>query len=472
VIDYQNFLSQKRFIAEPVGFDVPIDQINPQLFAWQRQIVQWALKRGRAALFEDCGLGKTPQQLEWARHIAAHTDKPVLILAPLAVAQQTMREGVKFGIPVTICRRQADIRPGVNVTNYEMLAHFTSDTLGGLVLDESSILKAFDGSTRKEITAFTRAIAFRLACTATPAPNDLIELTNHAEFLEVMSGKEIVALFFTQDGNTTQEWRLKGHARRDFWRWMASWSVAVRDPSDLGYSADSYVLPALKMRDVTVEGGLMERGGQLSMFPIQASGLADVRKAQRISLASRVTACADLVNGNDERWIVWCHLNAEGDALRKAIPDAVEVRGSDKAERKEKVLMDFSEGQIRVLVTKPSIAGFGLNWQHCARVAFVGLSYSYEQFYQAIRRCWRFGQTREVECYVVAAESEGPVVETIRRKEVQAREMMGEIVAHMRGLQLDQSKRDEMEYAPAEPMLLPPWFCSYGQRSSYALEAA
>lgn len=454
---YGVFLESKRIIAEPVGIDVPLSAINPQLFDWQREVVRWGLMRGRAAFFEDCGLGKTPQQLEWAKHIAAHTAMPVLILAPLAVAQQTAREGEKFGIPVTVCRIQADVRPGVNVTNYEMLPHFTADLFGGLVLDESSILKAYEGSMRKEITDFARAIPFRLACTATPAPNDLIELINHAEFLDVMRGKEIIALFFTQDGNSTHEWRLKGHARRDFWRWMASWSVAVRSPADLGYSDEGYILPALKVQQVTVGGGLMRRGEQLALLPLDAEGLADVRAAQRESLPARVEACAGLVNESSDAWIVWCHLNEEGDRLRAAIPDAVEVRGSDSAEKKEQTLRDFSEGRIRVLVTKPSIAGFGLNWQHCARVAFVGLSYSYEQFYQAIRRCWRFGQTREVECYVVVAESEGPVARAIREKEAQARELMAEIVVHMRGLQLTRSGRDEMEYAPTQPMRLPAW---------------
>ncbi|HXI15231.1 MAG TPA: DEAD/DEAH box helicase [Chloroflexota bacterium] len=456
-ITYGTFLHEKRIISVPVGIDVPLEQISPLLFEWQREVVQWALKRGRAALFEDCGLGKSPQQLEWARLIAIHTQRPVLILAPLAVAPQTAREGQKFGIPVTVCRSQADVRDGVNVTNYEMLAHFDSSAFGGIVLDESSILKSYEGSTRKQITDFARAIAFRLACTATPAPNDLIELTNHAEFLDVMSGKEIVALFFTQDGNSTHDWRLKGHAKADFWRWLASWSVAVRSPSDLGHSNDGYVLPELHMHQITVDGGLMRRGDQLSLLPMDAVGLADVRTAQRESLTERVKACAELVNGNQESWIVWCHLNAEGDALRAAIPGAVEVRGSDTPAHKERAVLDFIDGRTRVLISKPSIFGFGLNLQHCARVAFVGLSYSYEQFYQAIRRCWRFGQVQEVECYVVVAESEGLVVQSIRQKEAQAREMMAEIVAHMRGLQLERSARDEMDYRPITPMQLPAW---------------
>jgi hypothetical protein len=454
---YRAFLAGKRLAAPSAGIDVDPAALHSALFGWQRQIVKWALARGRAALFEDCGLGKTPQQLEWARHVSMYTERPSLILAPLAVAQQTRREGEKFGIGVTVCRTQADARPGVNVTNYEMLRHFNAAAFGGLVLDESSILKGFDGALRKEITAFAQRIHFRLACTATPAPNDLIELTNHAEFLDILSGKEIVALFFMQDGNTTNKWRLKGHARRDFWRWLASWSVAVRAPSDLGAPDDGFALPPLRTHQITVPSAAPP--GYL--FPIEAKTLTEVRTAQRASLDARVEACAALVNGSSEQWLVWCHLNAESAALAAAIPDAVEVKGSDSLAHKEDGLLGFAEGRYRVLVSKPSIAGFGLNLQRCARVVFVGLSYSYEQFYQAVRRCWRYGQTRPVDCYLVTSEAEGAVLQAIERKEAQAQEMMREIVGHMAGLQLDRASRHEMDYAPAQPMRLPAWLRRY-----------
>jgi DNA modification methylase len=444
VIDYQTFLDSKRLVAAPAGFEVASEQINPYLFPFQRNIVRWALRRGRAAIFADCGLGKTPMQLEWACHVAVHTDRPVLILAPLAVAQQTAREGEKFGIGVTVCRCQADVQSGVNVTNYEMLHHFDPQIFGGIVLDESSILKAFGGVMRGQITAFGQQIAYRLACTATPAPNDLVELTNHAEFLDVMSGKEIIALFFTQDGNTTHAWRLKGHAKQDFWRWMASWSVALRRPSDLGYSDDGFVLPELRIEQRTVEAP----APTTTLFPVEALSLQERQQARRESTDARVAACATLVNASDDAWLVWCDLNRESEALAKAIPGAVEVTGSDTPDHKTQAMLDFAEGRIRVLVSKPSICGFGMNWQHCHNVAFVGLSDSYEQFYQAVRRCWRFGQQRPVSVYLITAETEGAVVKNIERKEQQARDMMDNIVAHMADLSLDgtSAERDEMVY--------------------------
>jgi superfamily II DNA or RNA helicase len=454
MMDYDTFLAGKRVAVDPVGFEVPIDAINPMLFDWQRAIVRWALHRGRAALFEDCGLGKTPQQIEWARNVCQHTGGNVLILAPLAVAAQTQREGRKFGVDVTLCRTCADVRPGVNVANYERLHHFTPDQFTGIVLDESSILKAFDGVTRKQIQDFAAGIKYRLACTATPAPNDLIELTNHAEFLDVMSGKEIIALFFKQDGNTTHAWRLKGHARDAFWSWMAEWSVAIRRPSDIGYADGKFKLPPLNLHHITVDGKPTDG----FLFSMEAQTLLERREARRASMADRVAATAGLANETDDQWLVWCDLNAESDALTRAIYGAVEVKGSDTPEHKETALNDFAQGKIRVLVSKPSIAGFGMNFQCCRNVAFVGLSDSYEAFYQAVRRCWRFGQTRPVECYVIAADTEGAVVSNIDRKERQATQMFDEIVKKMAVHELNrQQKRNEMEYNPTMEMILPEW---------------
>jgi DNA modification methylase len=440
--DYEAFLSSKRTVAEPAGFDVDPGAIHPLLFPFQRAIVRWAIRRGRAAVFCDTGLGKTLQQLEWARLVHQHTGGNVLVLAPLAVAAQTAREGEKIDLPVTVCRDMSDVRPGINITNYERLHHFDPD-FAGIVLDESSILKGFGGETRKQIGTFAEGIHYRLACTATPAPNDLIELTNHAEFLDVMGGKEIIALFFTQDGNTTHKWRLKGHAKADFWQWMASWSVAVRRPSDLGYPDDGFILPPLTMHQHVVA---VQHVGS-TLFPMEALTLQERQRARRESIADRVAKAAQLVTGNDEQWIVWCDLNAESEALTRAIPDAVEVRGSDTAEHKETALLDFAAGRIRVLVSKPSICGWGMNWQNCARMVFVGLSDSFEQQYQAIRRCWRFGQTRPVEVHVVTAETEGAVVANITRKEKQATEMMESIVTHMNHeLGTASQQRDEMAY--------------------------
>jgi DNA modification methylase len=424
---YEDFLETKRIYIEPSGFDVNPDELNPMLFPFQRDIVRWALARGKAALFEDCGLGKTPQQLDWAHQVVTYTGKPVLILAPLSVANQTQKEGDKFGIPVTVCETQDDVIRGINITNYEKLHHFKPGGWGGIVLDESSILKGYDGKTRKALNKFARKIPYRLCCTATPAPNDLVELINHAEFLDIMSEKELKALYFTQDGNSTHLWRLKGHAKNDFWKWMAEWSVAIRKPSDLGYDDDGFILPDLKMHSLTVDGAVPDGW----LIPVEARTLSERRAARRASLEDRVKIAADMVNSSDEAWLIWCDLNKESDALRKAIPDAVEVAGRHTNEYKKDAMMGFSEGRHRVIVTKPSIAGFGMNWQHCHNMAFVGLSDSYEQQYQAIRRCWRFGQTEPVNVHVITATTEGAVVKNIERKEKQANMMFDEIVKRL-----------------------------------------
>ena len=421
-MSYQALLERKRTRELAAGIEPP-DELLSGLFPFQHRIVELALRRGRMALFADCGLGKTPMQLAWAREIPGD----VLIVAPLAVSAQTQREGDKFGVEVTVCKDDADVRSGINITNYERLGKFDPGRFTGLVLDESSILKGFDGKTRKALNEFGAGMDYRLCCTATPAPNDLTELTNHAEFLGVMSGKEVIALFFTQDGNVSHSFRLKGHARRDFWKWMASWSVALRQPSDLGFEDEAFVLSPLHIEQVTVGAEAAEQ----HLFPVEAQTLKERQDARRSSIAERVDAIAELVNASDEPWLLWCNLNAESEALAQAIPDAVEVRGSHSPEFKEGALLDFSASRTRVLVSKPSIAGFGMNWQHCRNVAFVGLSDSYEQFYQAVRRCWRFGQKQEVRCYLVTAETEGAVVSNIKRKEAQAAHMMGEIVKHM-----------------------------------------
>ncbi len=456
--DYNAFLESKRERVNPVGFDVPRGAINPRLFPWQADIVRWALRRGRAAMFEDCGLGKTAQQLEWARHVVKHTGRAVLIVAPLAVSDQTVREGKKFGVGVTKCRECSDVRSAaVNVTNYERLEKFSPEEFAGIVLDESSILKAYDGKTRREITDFARKIEYRLCCTATPAPNDTIELCNHAEFLDIMSGKEMLAMFFRQDGNTTHKWRLKNHARRSFWQWMAEWSIAVRKPSDIGYSDEGYVLPELSMIDDVVTNGVHDG----FLFAMEASTLSERRASRRDTMDDRIALAARLCNESSEQWLVWCDYNAEGDALAAAIPDSVQVKGSDSGEHKEKTLNDFATGALRVLVSKPSIAGFGMNFQSCHNVIFVGLSDSYESFYQAIRRCWRFGQKHPVNCHVIRSDSDGAVVENIKRKDELASEMFDEIVRNYSPRQvIGKSKRDELDYAPTMPLEFPRWLKS------------
>jgi len=445
-MQYDEFVASKRLKFEPVGFDTQFE-INPMLFDWQADIVRWALRRGRAALFEDCGLGKSFQQIEWAQHVHMQTGGNVLILAPLAVSQQTIREAAKLGYTIHLCKTGDDVKDGINIANYERLHHFDAEDFSGLVLDESSILKGMDGIMRRQITDFGEQIPYRLACTATPAPNDLIELCNHAEFLGVMSEMEVKALFFTQDGNSTQKWRLKGHATNEFWSWMATWSVALRKPSDLGYEDSGFILPACNVHQVTVDLSDDNFDNGMLFNDVLAVGLTEQRAARKASLDDRVAAAAELVNNSDAPWLVWCDLNAESEALTKAIPDAVQITGSDSPEYKEQTMMAFTDGSIRVLVTKPSIAGFGMNWQHCANVAFVGLSHSYEAYYQAIRRVWRFGQKNEVNAYIITSTADGAVTKNIERKEKQAMDMFDEIVSRMSiYTDVHGSGRDEMQY--------------------------
>jgi DNA modification methylase len=441
--DYRAFLEAKATYAPACGFSVSPDQINPMLFPFQRDLVLWALRLGRAALFEDCGLGKTPQQLEWGRHVSEHTGAPVLIFAPLAVSYQTQREGEKFGIPVRVVKRQSDIGPGINVTNYAKLEHFTPDGLAGLVLDESSILKGFDGKTRKSITDFGRSVPYRLACTATPAPNDYMELGNHAEFLGVMTLQEMLSMFFVHDGGDTSKWRLKGHAVSEFWKWVCSWAAAIRKPADLGYDDDGFTLPPLHMHQITVTADAVPDG---FLFAPEGNTLQERHEARRNSIAERVAACSALVNGDDEKWIVWCNLNAESGALAKSIPTALEVRGSHSDEFKEEAILRFVSDEPVDLISKPVMFGYGLNLQCSSRLAFVGLSDSYEQFYQAVRRSWRFGQTRPVHCYIITADTEGPVVRNIERKEKQAMEMMDGMVGHMKA-QMNENVRGTQRQA-------------------------
>lgn len=428
--DYRQFIQTKRAKAPLAGFTVDRGTLNPMLFDFQRDIVWWALRTGRAGIFADCGLGKTPMQLEWARHIVSHTGRPVLIFAPLAVAPQTVEEGTKFGVAVQIVARQDEIQaPGVYITNYQKMEHFADASMcAGVVLDESAILKGFDGKTRRYLTEWASAIPYRLACTATPAPNDFMELGNHAEFLGICTLQEMLAMFFIHDGGDTSKWRLKGHAVNDFWKFVCSWAVAVRKPSDLGYDDGRFILPPLTMHQITVPS--TAQSGYL--FPVEAAGLQERQVARRESVAVRAEMAAGIVNGLSDYCVVWCNLNPESEELTDRITGAVEITGSMPDTKKEHALAGFSHGEIQKIVSKPTIAGYGLNWQHCANMVFVGLSDSYEQLYQAIRRCWRFGQTREVQCYVVTAETEGAVVRNIERKEKQARELMDGMVEHMK----------------------------------------
>lgn len=459
---YAEFLRRKAITAPAAGIDDP-GPCHESLFPFQRDVVRWALRRGRAALFEECGLGKSRQAIEWARQVHEHTGQPVLILTPLAVAVQFVREGAAIGVEIHHSRDGA-LAEGITVTNYEQVEKFDCSRLGGVVLDESSILKAFDGKTRNQLIELFQRTPFRLACTATPAPNDHAELGNHAEFLGLMSRVEMLSTFFVHDGGSTQDWRIKGHARGEFWRWVCSWAASLTRPGDLGYSDDGYLLPELAVHEHVVEASEELGRSKGLLIGYSASTLSEQREARRETLADRVRRCAEIVAAEPgEQWIVWCDLNQEGDAIEAAIPGAVQVTGSDPAEAKERAVVDFTEGRIRVLVSKPSIFGFGVNMQQCSRAAFVGVSHSFEQWHQATRRIWRFGQRRPVDIHVITSDAEGRVVANLRRKQADAERMQREMVAAMSNLNradLTRAARQSDEYNATMRMGVPAWLRS------------
>jgi len=438
--EYAEFLASKRVLHHPAGL-ADIGKMSTDIYDWQADIVRWALIRGQACIFAECGLGKTLMQLEWAKQVPGR----VLILAPLAVSSQTVAEGARFGIDARYLRAD-DGLPGIIVTNYEMMSKFNPSDFKGVVLDESSILKAHDGKTRTAILEAFAQTPFRLACTATPAPNDHIELGNHAEFMGAMTRAEMLAMFFVHDGGSTRNWRLKGHAREAFWEWMSTWAVMLKSPCDLGYDGSAFNLPEL-----TTHHHILELADPLpgQLFMDTAKTLNDQRAAARASLSERAQLTADMVNASDEPWIVWCNLNDESAALSRLIPDAVEVKGADSLDTKEARLNAFSDGKARVLVSKPSIAGWGLNWQHCNHVAFCGLSHSWEAYYQAIRRCWRFGQKRPVDVHVVVSDAELEILRNINRKEKEAKimteEMTSRISVHTDLKSIEPIERSEYE---------------------------
>lgn len=443
-MEYQKFIRSKIRRAPNAGFD-PVTPLPEGLFPFQRQIVTRCVKLGRAAIFAGCGLGKTAMQLAWADQVARKTGRPVLILCPLAVAPQTVAEGTKFGITVKGIERADQMAPGICATNYQKLLNperFPPESLadlGGVVLDESSILKNYSGAIKKALCDLFATVPYKLACTATPAPNDHVELGNHSQFLGVMPSNEMLARWFvSEDGadkgrQKGRAYRLKGHGQRDFWDWVASWSVCLDTPSDLGFSDDGFILPELIQQRHYARVDAVSGAGSGELFRCDALSATNLHREARLTAPARARLVADLVRGEpDEPWVIWCNTDYEADALAEALEGVervAEVRGSMPDHRKESILGQFLTGEVRVLVTKPTVAGFGLNWQHCARTAFVGLSYSYEQMYQAVRRLWRFGQKREVIAHVVAAETEGEIGKIVARKEEQGETMRKEMVA-------------------------------------------
>jgi hypothetical protein len=430
IVQYEDFVKSKRRAEVATGHQ-PGD-LNEHLFDFQHAIVSWAVRRGRAAIFADTGLGKTLMQLAWADEVASHTGGMVLILAPLAVSEQTIEQGSTFGIEVKrVPNGQAPDAPGVWITNYERMDAVDFSELHGIVLDESSILKSHTGKTRTAIIDASQRVPYRLSCTATPSPNDFDELGNQCEFLGVMNRTEMLATYFVNDTGDTGTWRLKGWGASKFWEWMGTWSVVLRNPSDLGFDGSRYELPAPEYFEHVVE---TEQFGE-ELFARPAQTMLERRKAQRDSIEARCKALADVVNADtSEPWLIWTHLNDEAEMLAKMIPGAINVQGSDSPDSKTKNMMAFTHGDLRVLISKPKICGFGMNWQHCARMAFVGLDDSFEKFYQAVRRCYRFGQKRQVHVHMFTAENEGQILANLKRKELNHHEMSKNMVEHMKDI--------------------------------------
>jgi hypothetical protein len=437
--EYEKFLEKKAQLGSFDGFK-PLF-LPDSLFDFQSFLVDWALRKGKSALFEDCGLGKTIQQLVWAENIARKTNKPVLIATPLAVSSQTVKEGEKFGID---CFKSVDgkIKKKIIITNYERLHYFNPNDFVGMCCDESSILKSFDGVRKEEITEFMKKMKYRLLCTATAAPNDYPELGTSSEALGEMGYIDMLSHFFKNDQNSLApvegryrkpidmfsdegKWRFKGHSEQPFWKWVCSWARAIRKPSDIGFEDDKFLLPPLEEQEHLVKLKFSAQRGNLSLLP--ARGLKEQRKERSISIVERCEKAASLVNNTKEAAIVWCHLNSEGDLLQKLIPDCKQVSGKDSNDKKEEILTSFAEGKIRVLVTKPKIGAWGLNFQHCAHEVFFP-SHSFEQYYQGVRRCWRFGQKRKVHIDIVSTEGEQRVLQNLQKKAKAADQMFSNLI--------------------------------------------
>lgn len=465
MIDYHGWIAKKSTVAPRSGLTVDPSDLGSHLFPFQRDLTQWALKKGRAALFADTGLGKTVMQLEWARHISPQGR--VLILTPLAVAQQTVEEAARFESAFGFGARYQTNDDGADgdwdgviVTNYDRLQNFDPARFAGVVLDESSILKNMNGATRNLLIEMFAETPFKLCCSATPAPNDFTELGNHSEFLGAKSRVEMLSEYFVHDGGSTADWRLKGHAVSAFWEWIASWGAFVKRPSDLGYSDEGFNLPPLNVTTRVVDVDHDDAAKMGRLFADNVRTLNEGRQTRRATMSKRIAEAVELTRGTEPA-LVWCELNDEADAVTAAIDGAVQVAGSDDPDVKIERLLGFAHGKYRVLVTKAKIAGAGLNLQRCSRIVFMGASHSYEQMYQSIRRCWRFGQTKPVDVTIIMAETEGGILENYRRKEAEAEKLSAEMTARI----ADYVRRDVRgmnpkrwnEYNPLETMEIPKW---------------
>jgi hypothetical protein len=457
--EYQAFLDSKQVLAPTVGFDVPINSLNSNLFPWQARIVQWALEKGKAALFESTGLGKTIQQGAWADQVCSKSGGDVLMVSPLCVSGQTNREFTRFGIPSTLCRSQDDVKPGINITNYDMIQHFTPSKFKGIVLDESAKMKRRLGKTTINLIERFANTPYKLCASATPAPNDHSELGSHSEFLDVLTKSQMLSMFFEHDGGNTAKWELKGHARKPFWKFMASYAVSMNLPSDIGGDDTGFILEPLNLQEhiVKVDQSIATEGCLFRMPDMSSTGL---HKELRLTAEDRARKVVELVKADpDTQWLIWTNTDHDADVITKLMPEILEVRGSHPRWKKEAAIEGFQDGNIQYLLSKPSIFGAGLNLQCCHNCAFYGLSYSFEQVWQAIRRCWRFGQKHRVNAHLVIAETEGPVLEAQKRKQRQFEELQGGMVAAMREQQL-QLKRTATRYDHNMAVEVPEWLRS------------
>lgn len=467
--DYRSFLARKRRAAPDVGFTVTQESWD-HLKPFQAALVRWACRLGKAAVFADTGLGKSRVALTWADLVQRHTNKPVLILTPLAVGPQFVEEAARCGIEgVKVAKNQAEAYGRVNVTNYQRLHLFSPEKFAGVVCDESGILKNFMGKTRLLIEDAFKDTRYKLCCTATPSPNDNMEIGQHANFLDVMPSNEMLMRWFINDPMNVGKYRLKNHGTADFWRWVSSWATAMGKPSDLDpqYDDAGYILPPLEIEEHVVSAEIAPEPGFL--FDARSLSATNIHREMKQSTDVRADQVAEIVSRSPGPWVVWCNTDYEADALKRVLPKGTaDVRGSDKIEKKESVLSAFGRGELPILITKPTIAGFGLNWQHCHDMAFVGLSYSYEQFYQAIRRSWRFGQRHAVTAHIVLAEGEAEVRRAILRKEADHAAMKAAMVQATREHGIGLAGRKALiDYAPAQPIYLPPWIQSPVMESSH-----
>lgn len=456
MMDYYDFIQRKRKRAERYGFTPTV--MNPMMFDWQSRIVDWAVRRGRAALFADTGLGKSLMQLSWSENVAINSG-PVLLLCPLGVRQQTVNEAQKFGVgcEVKVVEQESDLCEGINVTNYDKLDHFDSSWFAGVCLDESSILKSMNGKTRQKLVDLFSTTQFRLACTATPSPNDHMELGNHAEFLGVMAASDMLNRYFYHDSGDTSKWVLRPHAVKDFWQWVASWAVCIGMPSDIGGSDEGYVLPPLNVVRHFVEVEDISDAPAGMLFNTSGMSATTIHEEKRLTCGVRVKKAAELANSFDEPCVIWCDTNQESKELSESIYNSVEIKGSDSVAHKERALADFASGHIEKIITKPSICGMGLNWQHCSKMVFAGLTYSFEQYYQAIRRIYRFGQASQSDVHIVLAETDSAINQAIARKESDFAAMRSGMAQAMRDntwqeFGLDSGKK---RYEPLSDVSLP-----------------